>query len=56
MSHEEAKTRLRQAKTLGQRQEAVQQAIELGMPLKEIEEYLDWLDSVRQNQPDKSQR
>ena len=30
-----------------ERTEAIKSAVALGMPLNEIEEYLDWLDSVR---------
>ncbi len=47
MSIEMAKTLLEQAKTPLQREQAVQAAFRLGMPLHKIEEYLDWLDAVR---------
>lgn len=48
MSHQVAKLILEQAGTFLERTEAVRSALQLGMPLNEIEEYLDWLDSVRQ--------
>ncbi|MBN2579999.1 MAG: hypothetical protein JXB10_13505 [Pirellulales bacterium] len=44
MAHEHAKLLLEQAKNFGQRAEAVRQAMGMGMPLSEIEQYLDWLD------------
>lgn len=46
MAHKIAKLILEQAKTFLSRKEAVNAAIELGMPLEEIEAYLDWLDSL----------
>ena len=49
MAHEIAKLLLEQAGRFLKREEAIRQAIALGMPLYEIEEYLDWLDVVRQN-------
>jgi hypothetical protein len=42
-----AKLRLESAKTPVQRQDAIGVAMALGMPLSEIQEYLDWLDVVR---------
>ena len=52
MAHEIAKLLLEHAETFLERTEAIKSALSLGMPLSEIEEYLDWLDSVRnQNQP-----
>ena len=30
-----------------ERSQAIAQALKLGMPLRDIEEYLDWLDLVR---------
>ncbi len=42
-----AKLLLEQAGTLSQRDDAVRQAIALGMPLSEIEQYLDWLDQTK---------
>jgi len=47
MAHEAAKLLLEQADTFVKREEAIKAAIALGMPLSEIEEYLDWLDLVR---------
>ena len=51
MAHEIAKLLLEHAETFLERTEAVQSALSLGMPLNDIEDYLDWLDAVRgQNQ------
>jgi hypothetical protein len=47
MAHEVAKMHLAQARNLQQRAEAVRAAISLGMPLDQIEVYLDWLDFQR---------
>jgi DNA-binding transcriptional MerR regulator len=47
MSHEIAKLLLDHAETFLERTEAIKSALSLGMPLNEIEKYLDWLDSVR---------
>ena len=47
MAHEIAKLLLEHAGTFLARQEAIQSALYLGMPLNEIEQYLDWLDTVR---------
>lgn len=47
MSHEIAKLLLEHAETFLERTEAIKSALSLGMPLHEIEQYLDWLDSVR---------
>lgn len=47
MSHEIAKLLLEHAETFLERTEAIKSALSLGMPLAEIEEYLDWLDAVR---------
>lgn len=47
MVHEIAKLLLERAGNFLQRTEAVRTALSLGMPLSEIEEYLDWLDAVR---------
>lgn len=46
MSHEIAKLMLEHAKTFLDREEAVKTALSLGMPLHEIEQYLDWLDQT----------
>jgi DNA-binding transcriptional MerR regulator len=47
MAHEIAKLLLEHAETFLERTEAIKSALSLGMPLADIEEYLDWLDSVR---------
>ncbi|MHB8973174.1 MAG: hypothetical protein ACYC3X_24000 [Pirellulaceae bacterium] len=47
MVHEVARLLLEQADNFVKREDAVRTALELGMPLHEIEEYLDWLDMVR---------
>jgi hypothetical protein len=47
MAHEIAKLMLEHASTFLDRREAIKTAVSLGMPLHEIEEYLDWLDFVR---------
>lgn len=51
MSHEVAKLMLEHAATFLDRTEAIEAALRLGMPLTEIEDYLDWLDSVRSSRP-----
>ena len=55
MTHEIAKLMLEHADTFLKRTEAVRTALSLGMPLSEIEEYLDWLDMMRSEKDDKSQ-
>ena len=47
MSHQIAKLLLEHAQTFLDRTEAIKSALSLGMPLNEIEEYLDWLDAMR---------
>jgi hypothetical protein len=47
MRHAKAKNLLATAATADQLQGAVAEAINLGMPLFEVEEYLDRLDAVR---------
>jgi len=47
MAHKIAKLMLEQAGTFLERAEAIRTALSLGMPLGEIEEYLDWLDATR---------
>ena len=44
MRHELPKQLLEQASTFELRQKAIRAAMALGMPLNEIEAYLDWLD------------
>ena len=51
MSHEIAKLLLEHAETFLERTEAIKSAIALGMPITEIEEYLDWLDNMRGRRP-----
>ena len=46
MAHEIAKLMLEHAHTFLDRQEAIKTAVSLGMPLHEIEEYLDWVELV----------
>jgi len=47
MAHEIAKILLEQGKSQPERGRAVEAALKLGMPLHEIESYLDWLDLIR---------
>jgi hypothetical protein len=47
MAHEIAKLTLEQARTFQERAAAIRAALSLGMPLHEIETYLDWLDATR---------
>ena len=47
MAHEIAKLLLEKAGTFLERTEAIKVASQMGMPLNEIQEYLDWLDSIR---------
>ncbi|MHB8897615.1 MAG: hypothetical protein ACYC6Y_02590 [Thermoguttaceae bacterium] len=47
MAHEIAKLILEHAGTFVEREEAIRTAVSLGMPLDQIEEYLDWLDHHR---------
>jgi DNA-binding transcriptional MerR regulator len=47
MAHEIAKLMLEHAGTFLERTQAIQVAMSLGMPLSDIERYLDWLDSTR---------
>ena len=46
MAHQIAKLLLEHADTFVQRSEAVELALSLGMPLREIEGYLDWLETT----------
>jgi hypothetical protein len=45
-AHEIAKLLLEHADSFLQRAEGIKSALALGMPLKEIEAYLDWLDAM----------
>ncbi len=47
MPHEIAKLILEHATSFLEREEAIRTALSLGMPLNEIEEYLDWIDHHR---------
>jgi hypothetical protein len=47
MAHEIAKLLLEHSRTFLERAEAVKSAMGLGMPLNEIEAYLDWLEMAR---------
>ena len=47
MTHEIAKLLLEHARTREEREAAIRTALRLGMPLREIEQYLDWLDMVQ---------
>ena len=51
MTHEIAKLLLEKAGTFLERKEAIEAALNLGMPLNEIEEYLDWLDTMGRGVP-----
>ena len=46
MAHEGVKLMLQEAETFEQRTEAIETAVGMGMPLHEIEEFLDWLDMI----------
>ncbi len=50
MAHEIAKLLLERAGTFLERTEAIKAALYLGMPLREIQEYLDWLDYMKPRQ------
>ncbi len=47
MAYEAAKRLLEQTHSLAEREEAIRNAMQLGMPLHEIREFLDWLDAIR---------
>lgn len=47
MAHEIAKLLLEHAGTFLERSEAIKTAMSMGMPLDEIERFLDWLDATR---------
>ena len=46
MAHEIAKLMLEHADTFLERTEAIETALSMGMPLQDIEEYLDWLEML----------
>ncbi len=49
MDHKIAKLVLEHAGTFLERTEAIRTALSLGMPLNEIQAYLDWLDLIRRS-------
>lgn len=51
MAHEIAKLLLEHAETFVEREEAVRSALNMGMPLNEIEAYLDWVAQVKVQRP-----
>ena len=51
MAHEIAKLVLEHSETFLERSQAIKTALSMGMPLNEIEEYLDWLAVVRAQKP-----
>lgn len=51
MAHEDAKQKLARAVTQRQLSEAVRQALRDGMPLAEIEAFLDHLEATRDRPP-----
>lgn len=54
MAHRIAKLILEKAESFADRKSAIKTALGLGMPLHEIEEYLDWLDAVAHQRGDRS--
>jgi len=53
MAHEIAKLLLEKAGTFLERTEAIRTALSLGMPIREIEDYLDWVEYMRSTEPDR---
>lgn len=49
MAHEIAKLLLEHAGTAIERNKAIETAVRLGMPLHEIDQYLEWLSLVRRD-------
>lgn len=47
MAHEIAKLLLEHAGTALERGKAIETAVQLGMPLSEVDEYLEWLGVLR---------
>ncbi len=47
MSHKLAKLLLEKADTFVERRDAIKTAIDMGMPIREIEAYLDWLELIQ---------
>lgn len=56
MAHRIARLLLEHADTFLDRAEAVKTALSLGMPLWEIEEYLDWLEMVKRPRAESSEK
>ena len=56
MGNDFAKRLLERANTFELRQKAIRAAMGLGMPLCEIEQYLDWLDSRPSGAPDRDEK
>ena len=56
MSYKIAKLLLEQSDTFLERTEAIKTALGLGMPLNEIEDYLDWLEMVNGDCKDYNKR
>jgi DNA-binding transcriptional MerR regulator len=59
VAYEIAKLLLEHAGTFLERAEAIKTALQLGMPLNEVEEYLDWLEMTRGRpleQPEKEEQ
>lgn len=54
MAYKIAKLLLEHAETFLDRKEAIRSAMGLGMPLNEIESYLDWLDMVHGDPSDEA--
>lgn len=52
MAHEIAKLLLEHAGTAIERGKAIETAVRLGMPLHEIDEYLEWLSLLRRQSVD----
>ncbi|MGY8769432.1 MAG: hypothetical protein ACKVH8_13520 [Pirellulales bacterium] len=51
MAHEKAKLLLETSNDYIEHIAAVQTALQMGMPMEEIEEYLDWLDLITTCEP-----
>lgn len=60
MAHEVAKLLLEHAGTFLERTEAIKVALSMGMPLQQIEEYLEWVDLInagsKDDQPSEPER
>ena len=56
MAHKIAKLILEHANSFLERTEAIDAALSLGMTLNEIQEYLDWIDSLPEGKANKSSK